>query len=276
MTGEKPSRRFLHLWQAFCTIVLVTLAGQGEAQAVKLTGDEIRDLLTGNTAVGRWDGIAYRQYFGSDGVTFFAQEGARTARGEWRVDDAVEEYQSIWPGDTEWEGWFVMEWDGTHYWVSRATPPTPFELIEGEALVADAGFSEPTCSDLDRLAAQAADNFLQPGGDGITFAATQALSGAQDCRLSRGLSGANAYRCAWEFDYRDDAASAALETLTTQLVSCGAEVSDVPTEDDVNHPDTYIQRLFALDGITFSAALKDKAGPQQTIISLTAQGVPAE
>lgn len=48
------------------------------AQAVKLDGDEIRALLMGNTAIGRW------------------------------------------------EGWFVMEYGHTDYWVSRATLPTPF------------------------------------------------------------------------------------------------------------------------------------------------------
>ena len=96
------------------------------AQAVKLDGDEIRALLMGNTAFGRWEGANYRQWFGDDGATLYAQEGARTSRGEWRVDDVLEEYQSIWPRDADWEGWFVMEYGHTDYWVSRATPPTPF------------------------------------------------------------------------------------------------------------------------------------------------------
>ena len=106
-----------------------------QAQAVKLTGDEIRALLTGNTAIGRWDGAPYRQFFGADGVTIYAQDGTRSTRGEWRVDDAAQEYQSIWPRDAEWEGWFVMEYGGTYYWVSRATPPTPFQVLDGEQLV---------------------------------------------------------------------------------------------------------------------------------------------
>ena len=106
-----------------------------QAQAVKLTGDEIRELLTGNTAIGRWDGAPYRQFFGADGVTIYAQDGTRSTRGEWRVDDAAQEYQSIWPRDAEWEGWFVMQYGGTYYWVSRATPPTPFQVLDGEQLV---------------------------------------------------------------------------------------------------------------------------------------------
>ena len=96
---------------------------------------DIRTLLTGNTAIGRWEGQNYRQYFGADGVTIYSQDGAKSTRGEWRVDDEVQEYQSIWPNDADWEGWFVMEFSGDYYWVSKKTPPTPFELVEGEQLV---------------------------------------------------------------------------------------------------------------------------------------------
>ena len=116
---------------------LVFAAAGAQAQSVKLSADEIAILLTGNTAVGVWEGVPYRQYFGDDGVTIFAQESARSARGEWRVDVEAGEYQSIWAGDTDWEGWFVMEYAGDWYWVSKATPPTPFSVIDGEHLVAE-------------------------------------------------------------------------------------------------------------------------------------------
>ncbi len=110
----------------------VVLAGAAQAQSVKLEGDEIAILLTGNTAVGVWEGANYRQFFGEDGVTIYAQEGARSARGEWRVHE--DEYQSIWPNDDAWEGWFVMEFGGDWFWVSKTTPPTPFEVLEGQQL----------------------------------------------------------------------------------------------------------------------------------------------
>ena len=112
-------------------------AGTAQAQAVKLAGHEIRALLPGDTAVGRWEGAKYRQYFGEDGVTIYAQEGARSTRGEWRVDDEAQEYQSIWPNDAEWEGWFVMEFGATFYWVSKSTPPPPFQILEGQQLVGE-------------------------------------------------------------------------------------------------------------------------------------------
>lgn len=110
-------------------------AAPASAQAVKLKVHEIEALLSGNTAVGKWDGQPYRQYFGADGVTLFAQNGARTARGMWRLDAERDEYQSHWPGDAEWEGWFVMEYAGVFFWVSKATPPTPFRMVPGEQLV---------------------------------------------------------------------------------------------------------------------------------------------
>jgi hypothetical protein len=116
---------------------LLFLASSAHAQSVKLTAAQISDLLTGNTAVGKWDGARYRQFFGADGVTIYAQEGARSARGEWRIDQTRDEYQSIWPRDDAWEGWYVMEYAGAYYWVSKATPPTPFRVEQGEQLVAN-------------------------------------------------------------------------------------------------------------------------------------------
>ncbi|MEP1962125.1 hypothetical protein [Tateyamaria sp.] len=115
-------------------LALAVLAGAADAQSVKLRDNEIEALLSGNTAVGSWNGTPYRQYFDADGSTIFAQPNARSARGTWRVE--CEEYQSRWPGDTDWEGWFVMEFSGDWYWVSKSTPPTPFEVLEGEQLVA--------------------------------------------------------------------------------------------------------------------------------------------
>lgn len=115
-------------------LILALLAGSAAAQSVKLRGAEIEILLSGNTAVGVRDSIGYRQYFGTDGITIFTQDNARSARGNWRVEG--EEYQSRWPGDPEWEGWFVMEYDGQWFWVSKSTPPTPFEVRDGNHLVA--------------------------------------------------------------------------------------------------------------------------------------------
>jgi hypothetical protein len=118
-------------------LTLLALATPASAQSVKLQAHEIEALLSGNTAIGTWAGENYRQYFDPDGSTIYAQEGARSARGDWRIDEARDEYQSIWPRDPEWEGWFIMEYAGDFFWVSKSTPPTPFKIIDGEQLVSE-------------------------------------------------------------------------------------------------------------------------------------------
>lgn len=118
-----------------CVCALVLFAGVAQAQSVKLAAHEITTLLSGNTAVGKWNGASYRQYFGPDGSTIYAQDKVRSARGAWRVEG--DEYQSTWEGDAAWEGWFVMEYAGEWYWVSKTTPPTPFEVVAGEQLIAE-------------------------------------------------------------------------------------------------------------------------------------------
>lgn len=123
--------------RVFLSAVLALLAAPLAAQSVKLQAHEIDALLNGNTATGKWDGTPYRQYFAPDGTTIYAQEGARSALGKWRIDEERDEYQSIWPRDAEWEGWYVMEYAGDYYWVSKSTPPTPFKVESGEHLVAE-------------------------------------------------------------------------------------------------------------------------------------------
>lgn len=118
---------FLALCSLFAAIPAV-------GQSVKLSASEIETLLTGNTAIGAWEGQAYRQYFEAGGATIYAQDGVRSSRGQWRIDLERDEYQSIWPSDAEWEGWYVMKFQGDYYWVSKSTPPTPFKVLDGQRL----------------------------------------------------------------------------------------------------------------------------------------------
>ena len=94
---------------------------------------ELRHALS--LAVGLPAGIVLGRALGHFQVELrsLSEVDARSARGEWRVEG--DEYQSRWPGETEWEGWFVMEYAGDWYWVSKATPPTRFKIVDGEQLV---------------------------------------------------------------------------------------------------------------------------------------------
>ena len=61
---------------------LVFAAGSAMAQSVKLSADQISELLTGNTAIGVWEGVPYRQFFAADGSTIYAQAQARSTLGQ--------------------------------------------------------------------------------------------------------------------------------------------------------------------------------------------------
>ncbi|MFT5625091.1 MAG: hypothetical protein ACI8Z0_001591 [Lentimonas sp.] len=119
-----------------CLAGLLMVATPLAAQSVKLNAHEISALLMNNTAVGVWEGAAYRQFFGADGSTIYAQAEAKSASGKWRINETRDEYQSIWPRDRDWQGWYVMEYAGDFFWVSKSTPPTPFRVVEGNQLVA--------------------------------------------------------------------------------------------------------------------------------------------
>ena len=121
------------LWIALI-LGLCTGSAIAQGQAEKLSGEQIRAVLTGNTALGRWDGVPYRRFFGPDGVTVWAQKDAQPVERTWRVDDRTQEYQSQRSGDLDWEGWFVMDYGRTLYWVSHSTPPTPFHVVPGKQL----------------------------------------------------------------------------------------------------------------------------------------------
>lgn len=236
-----------------------------EAQSVKLQAHEIAALLRGNTAVGEWQNTPYRQYFAKDGTTIFAQEGTRSTRGEWRVDPDNDEYQSIWPKQTKWEGWFVMEFAGAFFWVSKSTPPTPFRVIEGQKLVFPAVTTvQDFCASLDR--------FMQPvtadTKNGEPVALPVPASPKPVCGTSMAPTGEISRHCHWSFDYRSAAAKDAFAATFDAATSCLAQKETSQSAPDVNHPDSYDLRAFEVDGGTLSVSLKDKGQLQQTLIFL--------
>lgn len=234
------------LWM-LSVVVLIAPANILQAQAVKLKPDEISELLTDNTAIGRWEGVTYRQYFGADGTTIYAQEGARSARGEWRIDATAQEYQSLWPGDMDWQGWFVMEYGDTYYWVSKATPPTPFQVLFGEQLVA------PDCNALSRFA-EHGESFALNGG-------------LPNCSSSKALGGGSSDDCYWRFEYRSERAIAGFAKLASLLKACSTQLVS-EAEPGVNHPDSYEQLQATYSTVELSLSLKDKAALSESYIFL--------
>ncbi len=117
------------------SLVLLIAASNGQAQDLKnLTAQEIETLLTGNTAVGKWDGTDYRQFFAEDGNTIYAQKGSRSSSGRWRVNRSKNVYESWWQR-SDWSGYPVATDGNLYYWISQSLPPQSFEILPGEQLV---------------------------------------------------------------------------------------------------------------------------------------------
>jgi len=127
----------MHLFKTLFMICLVALIPASANSEKSLTAAEIRSLLTGNTAIGRWIDHRYRQYFNADGSTIYAQSGQRSALGRWRVNSQTNQYESWWERAGWGSGYRITKKDGVYYWVSSTgnTPPQAFELLVGQQLV---------------------------------------------------------------------------------------------------------------------------------------------
>ena len=110
-------------------------ASSGQAEPLRLSALEVRELLSGRTAIGTWSGARYRQWFASDGSTIYAQWGARSALGKWRVNSQTDAYESVWERP-EWTGYRVMRIDGQLHWTDlQGNNPQPFRVLPGQQLV---------------------------------------------------------------------------------------------------------------------------------------------
>ena len=116
-------------------VALVLFASSlANAQSVKLTSVQISEILNGNTASGKWGEEVYHQYFNVDGTTIIIEAGNLKKIGKWKINDDSEEFLSRFPGDIDWQSWFIMEYSGDYYWVSKKTPPTKFKIEIGNKL----------------------------------------------------------------------------------------------------------------------------------------------
>ncbi len=242
-------------------------AGGAAAQSVKLKANEIEALLSGNTVVGKWDGTTYRQFFDADGTTIFAQDGMRSALGQWRIDPERDEYQSIWPRDAAWEGWYVMEYAGDYFWVSKKTPPTPFAVVEGQQLV-NTEQENPFCGQISRFA-----EHLDSTETTVTVDVDFPDTPHATCSRSIATGGAQSVHCSWPFAYRSVAARQNFDTLLLNLAQCFDKGITVSSGQGVNHPDSYDLRLFTSDKAAITASLKDKGALQQTFVFLRAESL---
>jgi len=104
-----------------------------EAASVRLTAEEIEDLLAGNTIVGTWSGSSYRQYYSPDGTTTYVPGEGRKEEGRWRTDPETNEYESWWRS-TGWVHYaMVRTEEGGYAWIN-GDRLEPFEVLDGRRI----------------------------------------------------------------------------------------------------------------------------------------------
>ena len=112
-----------------CALLLFASA----ASADPLSGAAIRSLLAGNTALGVWHGVTYRQLFRTDGSTIFARKGRRSALGQWRINLGTDAFETLWPGE-DWTAYGVAQSETGYVWVDPTGETHPFTVLPGQHL----------------------------------------------------------------------------------------------------------------------------------------------
>lgn len=108
------------------------------------------------------------------------------------------------------------------------------------------------CLDLDDL------NPVQLAPDGTS---------PEHCSTYTSLTGATGTACYWAFPLRDDNAITFSGRIVARIKDCRGAVF-VPSEDGVNHPDSYALEHLRTEANLFWVAIKDKIGQNRTLVVL--------
>lgn len=114
-------------------ISLVLASSFAAADPTPLTAEEIRTLLSGNAAVGAWNGTPYRQYFDPDGSTVYLAEGGAPDPGKWRVEPSTNKFESWW-GPGGWTPYEVSSDGDAYFWVTGSGSMQGFVVELGDTL----------------------------------------------------------------------------------------------------------------------------------------------
>jgi hypothetical protein len=99
----------------------------------------------------------------------------------------------------------------------------------------------------------------------VGTAATPVLDGNSCDRVAIG-DGGSQFFCAVEFPFRSTDARGVYDAYVLELRACFDASVEVPVGPAVNHPDSYDQTVFEVDGRQLSVALKDKGALQKTYV----------
>lgn len=118
----------------FVKLVLVFVVASTFVWAQEETNmnpEEFRELLSGNTMIGEWATIPYRQYFSENGTTIYLSNGSQS-EGTWHIADDGK-YCSIWPPSPAESCYRVTRKGEEIIWYSGSNR-YPAIVVEGEQL----------------------------------------------------------------------------------------------------------------------------------------------
>ena len=122
--------------------------------------------------------------------------------------------------------------------------------------------AEITCGDVQKLASLAQQNFAKSADH---FGDLPRL-GADECSIALGEAGARIYFCSYGFDYRSGQARQFFGELERELIACLKPSSAPQVDQRVNHPDSFVQQTYSVDGVDLSMSVKDKSPLQKTFV----------
>lgn len=102
------------------------------ADETKMTGAEVTEALTDNTAI--YEGGVIKQFFAKSGATPY-WDGSRLTHGSWRVTG--DQYCSVWPPNNVWACYdMVRTPNGGIVWVGSGGDRYPATMVAGDQMAA--------------------------------------------------------------------------------------------------------------------------------------------
>ncbi|MAO26226.1 hypothetical protein KO491_04155 [Roseovarius nubinhibens] len=105
---------FRRYFMAGCALLLA--GASAGASETALNGQEVYQLLRGNTASGLWQGTPYKSYFDPNGATLYMPQTGEPALGKWRINPDTGQYESWWE-HVGWTSYTVVRTDTGLAWV---------------------------------------------------------------------------------------------------------------------------------------------------------------
>jgi len=120
---------------AACAIALMAFLSAPAVQAGEepLTGDQIKEILSGNTVFGEQKGTPWKQYFDADGATIYISGEDAPSPGRWAVRE--DRFCSQWPPSDKWDCYDMTGAGENVTWIFvGGGDPWPAKVVSGRQI----------------------------------------------------------------------------------------------------------------------------------------------